>query len=72
MKISELDQFVKTNYRLPGLPSAAEIEDNGGVEVGAMQTKLLEKVEEQALYIISLQQQIDKLKAMILSVKEAK
>lgn len=37
-----------------------------------MQTKLLEKVEEQALYIISLQQQIDELKAMILSVKEAK
>ena len=40
--------------------------------MGAMQTKLLEKVEEQALYIISLQQQIDELKAMILSVKEAK
>jgi len=72
MKISELDQFVKTNHRLPGLPSADEIEGNGGVEVGAMQNKLLEKIEEQSLYIISLQQQVDELKAMILSVKEAK
>jgi len=47
------------------MPTAAEIEAQDGFELGAMQVKLLEKVEEQALYIVDLQNQIDELKNTI-------
>jgi hypothetical protein len=72
MKLSDLETFVKTNHHLPGIPSAAQVEEAGGIAVGAFQTKLLEKIEEQSLYIISLQKQIDELKSMVSSIKNTK
>lgn len=57
--IYELDSLIKLNKHLPGLPSAKEIENNQGFELGDMQIKLLKTIEEQSLYIISLQKQID-------------
>ncbi len=36
--------------------------DSNGMEVGDMQKRMMEKIEELTLYIISLQQQIDNLK----------
>ncbi|OFY73963.1 MAG: hypothetical protein A2275_17800 [Bacteroidetes bacterium RIFOXYA12_FULL_35_11] len=65
MPITELEDFIKRNKHLPGIPSANEIENNDGFEVGAMQQKLLEKIEEQSLYIINLQKQIDELKKLV-------
>jgi hypothetical protein len=47
---------------LPGIPSATEIKKNEGFEVGDMQKKLIKVVEEQALYIIDLQKQLDEVK----------
>ena len=66
MSIKDLDLFVKTNNHLPGIPSAQEIELKQNVDLGDMNTMLLQKVEELTLYIIDLQKQIDELK----SVKE--
>jgi hypothetical protein len=60
--ITELKSFVKENKHLPGIPSAAEMKDNG-ISVGEMQTKMMQKIEELSLYIIQLQNQIDELKA---------
>ena len=65
MSIYEYENFITLNKHLPGMPSAQEVNENDGFEIGNMQTKLLEKVEEQALYIINLQRQIDELKAQI-------
>ncbi len=70
LSIHELDSFIKEHKHLPGMPSCADIEKDEGFELGAIQIKLLEKVEEQALYIISLQKQIDELKSMITKPKE--
>jgi hypothetical protein len=56
-----LETAVKTNKHLPGIPSAEEMKKNG-ITVGEMQTKMMEKIEELTLYIISLQKQIDELK----------
>ncbi|HQX73769.1 MAG TPA: hypothetical protein PK298_12745 [Chitinophagaceae bacterium] len=61
MTIGELSQFIRQNKHLPNIPSAKEIESNG-MEVGDMQKRMMEKIEELTLYIISLQQQIDNLK----------
>ena len=65
LTINELADYIAANNKLPGIPSADEIDENEGIELGSMQIKLLEKIEEQALYIIDLQKQIDELKALI-------
>jgi hypothetical protein len=61
MPIGELTQFIRQNKHLPNIPSAKEIETNG-IQVGDMQKRMMEKIEELTIYIISLQQQIDILK----------
>jgi len=60
--IYEMDNYIKLNKHLPDLPCADDVIKNHGYELGDMQQKLIKTVEEQALYIISLQNQIDELK----------
>jgi hypothetical protein len=72
MTIPELETYIKANGHMPGIPSAAEVERENGIEVGDFQTRLLARIEEQSLYIISLQKQIDELKSMISSIKNTK
>jgi uncharacterized coiled-coil protein SlyX len=45
---------------LPDIPSAAEVEKEG-LDVGEMNKKLLQKIEELTLYLIDQQKQINKL-----------
>lgn len=61
MPLNELQKFIRQNNHLPNIPKASFIEKEG-LEVGEMQRKLLEKVEELTLYILDLQKQIDELK----------
>jgi len=60
--IYSLASYINVNKHLPGIPTAAEVERNG-IDLGATQAKLLEKIEQLTLYTIQLQQQIDDLKA---------
>jgi hypothetical protein len=57
----EVEKFIKTNGHLEDIPSATEVEQNG-VNVGEMQAKLLQKVEELTLYVIELKKEIEQLK----------
>ncbi len=59
--IDELDQFIKQNKHLPNIPSAKEVEANG-IDIGEMNRKLIEKVEELTLYVIELKKEIDVIK----------
>ncbi len=59
--LSEVEQFILKNKHLPNIPSAVEVEKNG-IEVGDMQKKMMEKIEELTLYVIDLQKQMDALK----------
>lgn len=63
MPLEQLKKEIDQHKHLPGIPSAAQIEEQGGVDLGAIQTKLVEKVEELTLYIIQLKEQNDKLQA---------
>lgn len=63
MPLDQLKKEINQHKHLPGIPSAAQIEEQGGVDLGAIQTKLLEKVEELTLYILQLKEQNDKLQA---------
>ena len=44
------------NKHLPGIPSATELGAQKGVELGDMQTCMLKVMEEQALYILQLEE----------------
>ena len=59
LSIEELENHIATYNHLPNVPSAAEVAADG-IMLGEMQTKTMEKVEENALYIIELN---NKLKA---------
>lgn len=54
--IPELAQFIQEKKHLPGIPSAAEM--NGGQDLGEIQRRLLEKIEELTLYIIQLEKRL--------------
>ncbi|WP_229365892.1 bZIP transcription factor [Fibrisoma montanum] len=54
--LAEVEQFIQTHQHLPGVPSAEEVVKQG-VDVGQMDAKLLEKVEELTLYSIQLQKE---------------
>ena len=60
MKISDLRNYVQQNRHLPGVPSAAEVEENG-VELGATTEILLQKIEEMTLYILQLEERVQQL-----------
>ena len=62
MSLKDLENYITENKHLPGIISAEEVDEQGDVDLGEMNTKLLEKIEELTLYIIDLQKQIDKLK----------
>ncbi len=59
--IPELESFIKENKHLPNIPKAADIESSG-LEVGDMQKRMMEKIEELTLYVIELKKEIDTLK----------
>ncbi|MBO3697853.1 hypothetical protein [Roseivirga sp. E12] len=67
--LTELENYINTNRHLPNIPSAKEVEKNGQ-DVGGMQLKLLEKVEELVLYTIEQQKQLERQQKEIEALKE--
>lgn len=61
MPLKEVASFIAKNQHLPNIPSAQEVADNGR-ELGDMQKRMMEKIEELTLYVIQLEQEIDSLK----------
>lgn len=59
--LNEVEAFIQTNKHLPGMPSAKEVETES-VNVGEIELKLVEKVEELTLHLIAQQKEIEKLK----------
>jgi hypothetical protein len=62
LPLGEVRKFIDQHKHLPNIPAAAEIEKKG-IEVGDMQKRMLEKIEELTLYVIDLQKQVDDLKS---------
>ena len=57
LTLEDLEHTIISTGHLPGIPSAKEIQSNG-FEVGEMQRRLVEKIEELTLYVIQLNQEI--------------
>ncbi len=62
--LQSVEAFIKENKHLPNIPSAKEVEANGH-DLGDMNAKLLQKLEEMTLYIIDLKKEVDGLKKQI-------
>ncbi|MDP1799873.1 MAG: hypothetical protein Q8L81_00880 [Bacteroidota bacterium] len=61
LSLSEVEAYVNKNKHLPGVPSADEVVENG-IDMAAMDAKLLEKIEELTLYVIKLEKEMNELK----------
>ena len=59
--LTEVELFIKANKHLPNMPSAVELEKDG-LDLGQMQAKQMEKIEELTLYLIEMKKEIDVLK----------
>ncbi|WP_420385564.1 hypothetical protein [Roseivirga sp.] len=69
MSLSEIEEFIRTKSHLPNIPGAQEIESKGQ-DVGELQLKLLEKIEELTLHMIEQNKEIIKLKERVESQDE--
>ena len=58
--LGELESYILENKRLPEMPSAAEVAENG-VNIGEVNTLLLKKIEELTLYTIDLEKRLSEL-----------
>ena len=65
MPLSDLETYIETENHLPGIPSASEMEAEGGIAVGEMQTILVKKIEEANLYILQLNKRIEELESKL-------
>jgi len=57
--LSEVESFIKENKHLPGIYSAQELV-NEGLDLGSMQSKQMEKIEELTLYLIAQNKKLEK------------
>ena len=75
LPLSVVEQHISDHGHLPNIPSASEIETQGGIEVGEMQRLMMEKIEELTLYVIDLQKeqqtQAEKIKALETALNNA-
>jgi hypothetical protein len=62
--LTEVEKFIQQNKHLPNIPSAKSIEENG-LNVGDVQKRMMEKIEELTLYIIEQDKRIKNLEASI-------
>lgn len=62
MPLEHLELFIQKNHHLPNVPTAAEIEQNGG-NLGELSRIQMEKIEELTLYVIGLKKEVEALKA---------
>lgn len=69
--LGEVEQYILDNNRLPGMPAASVLQKEG-VDISAMQTKMMEKIEELTLYLISANKTIEQLQQRITLLEKTK
>lgn len=62
MPLQDLKNYINKEKHLPDIPSAQDVAEHG-VEMAAMQARLLQKVEELTLYVLQQQKEIEELRA---------
>ncbi len=62
--LDEVEKFIKEEKHLPQIPGREEVAENG-VNLGEMDAKLLQKIEELTLYLIELNREVKNLKEQV-------
>ena len=60
--LAEVEAYVKANKHLPEVPTTCEVEEKG-IDVAAINTLLLKKVEELTLHVIELNKRLEAVEA---------
>ncbi|MFB6457464.1 hypothetical protein ACE38W_19490 [Chitinophaga sp. Hz27] len=68
--LQEVSAYINSNKHLPDMPAAAQIKGSG-IDLEAMNAKLLQKVEELTLYLIQLDNENKVLKEEVKEIKES-
>lgn len=66
--LKEVENYITENKHLPEIPSEAEVTENG-INLGEMNAKLLQKIEEVTLYLIEQNKKIEELQKEVSALK---
>ncbi len=69
MPLDKLETYIKKEAHLPNIPSAGEI-GKDGIQLGAMTTRMMEKIEELTLYIIELNKKNNELSGKVQKLEQ--
>lgn len=69
--LKEVESHIAEKGTLPDIPSEQEVKENG-IDVGEMQAKLLQKIEELTLYVIELKKENEAQDVLIKKLLEEK
>ncbi|MES2777894.1 MAG: hypothetical protein V4722_27185 [Bacteroidota bacterium] len=69
--LNDVEAYITANSHLPNVPAAAEVE-KGGIALGEMQSKMMEKIEELTLYIIQQNKKIEALTTRMAAMENKK
>ena len=67
--LKEVETYISENKHLPEIPSEAEVSENG-INLGEMNAKLLQKIEELTLYMIDMNRRMNQLETENTELKE--
>jgi len=70
--LAEVKTYLEANKHLPGVPSAQELVEQGGIDLAKMDAKLMEKIEELTLYIIQLNEKNEQLSKRVEELEKGK
>lgn len=70
MSIDSLDNYIKSNGHLPGVPSQKEVQQDG-VDLAQNDVVLLAKIEELTLYMLELENRIEQLEKENAELKQS-
>ncbi len=70
LPLEELEKSIKATSHLPNIPAASEVEKNG-FDLGDMNRRLLEKVEELTLYMIELKKENTRLTQRMTALEQS-
>jgi hypothetical protein len=71
LSISQVQQYVRENGHLPDVPSATQVQ-NEGLDIADTQRILLQKIEEQMLYIFQQEKRIKALETKMRHIQSRK
>jgi hypothetical protein len=69
MPLGEVEKYIAIHGHLPNMPSSEKVEADG-IDVGEIQAKTLEKVEELTLYILEMKRENESLKAEVKALRK--